>query len=389
VVGASGVISSRGSVVAEQPKQEGEPVLPRSGDLRPFSTLAHENTAVEFEKKVQMIEAKARLRLLRPEAVVDYLGVGPGMSALEIGAGTGLFSFALAEAVGPQGQAFGTEISAPDFQWLRAEGKRRGLAQFEAVRVGPSATDPFYAAHQFDIVLLSSVLEYIPDPVDYFRTLRPSLTPKTGRVVLIQGRFGRYFLPEDFTFGFKASDLLALGDKHPVRTLVAPRLLRKLAAQGGRSVNDLRLREELAGTFNRMLAEPDLFRAILSMDRAEGNDPDLILRATLLPDELELWRWLYGSGIESLGLPGGGDDLDLRSEKTLSELNFLSLLRWFNRGEMSRRFTSLWAFYLSDSSIIERMRQAGYVPVDEGRSASGEDFLFHHSFLVFEVSPPD
>ncbi len=376
-----------GCPAPSEPEAVDRPVAPSAGELRPFATLAQENTEVDFETKRQMIEAQARLRLLRPAAVVDSLDVAPGMSTVEIGAGTGLFAFALAEAVGPEGRAFGTEISSTDLQWLEAEGERRGLTQFEAVRVGPGADDPFYASHQFDLVLLSSVLEYIPDPVDYFRTLRPSLTPETGRVVLIQGRFERYFLPEDFAFGFRATDFLALGESHPVRVLIAPRLLDAVAGEGGGSISDADLRDELAAAFNQLLAEPGLFRSVIEADRAEGSDPETILRATLHPDELELWRWLYGGGVESRGPVGVAGEPDLRGEKALAELNFLSLLRWFNRGEMALRFTSLWAFYLSDSSIVERMSQAGYVLIEDGRSASGDDFLPHHSLLVFGLAP--
>jgi len=379
-----------GALAAEEAATESKALGgkgPSAQELRPYATLAEENGQVEFQLKRGMLEAEARLRRLRPAAVMERLGVEPGMSTLEIGAGTGLFAFALAEAVGPGGSVFATEVSRKDLEWLTAEARRRGLNNFESVHVGTGADDPFYASHRFDVVLLSSVLEYLPDPVDYFTTLRPSLTPGTGRVVLIQGRLDKVFMPEDFVFGFRFRRLLNLPEGHPVRSALSPRLLRDLRALRWSSIDDPKLRARLATAFNELLADPALFTAVLAADRAMNSDPEENLRAVLRADELELWRWLYGSFDWSAVGQGAGASLEPRQRSAATELNFLCLVRWFHRGEMSLRFNSLWGFYLSDSSIVQRMEAAGYVLLEDGRDEQGNDFLTNHSFLVFGLDP--
>src|SRR5439155_19046019 len=69
-----------------------------------------------------------RRRLLPPEWVVSALGVRPGMAALEIGPGTGLYTAAVARAIGPSGVLYVQDVQGPMLSALHARLKAEGSA---------------------------------------------------------------------------------------------------------------------------------------------------------------------------------------------------------------------------------------------------------------------
>lgn len=356
----------------DEPSQE----APTYEGARAYPTLGDENDLMELDRKRRLLEDEARTSRLQPQQVVERLGLSGGMAALEIGAGTGLFTFPIAEAVGPSGTVYATDVSLDALGWLTAESERRGGDNVRSVHVGPGSDDPFYASGEYDLILLASVLEYLPDPVDFFAALRPRLVPGSGRLVLIQGRLDKAFLAEDFANGFRHARVLKLPADHPVRAAMPAELRASLETLHWPNIDDGELRDQLAAFFNGLADEPDLFERLLAAQAAAHEDPEEILPAFLRDDELELWRWLYAS--LGHGAPG-----DPRTDEALHTLNYLCLMRWFDRRHMVPRFNSEQAFYLSDAAIEQRMQLAGYRLVDDGVEPDGSDFLPNHSYLVF------
>lgn len=127
------------------------------------------------------LDDPARADWQRPEEVVELLECRPGMTAVDVGAGTGYFIGALSGAVGPQGRvlALDTERSMVD-----AMVERIGREQLRNVRpdlVGPD--DPALPPRSVDRVLIVNTWHHISERVRYAEKLLAALRP--GGLLLI------------------------------------------------------------------------------------------------------------------------------------------------------------------------------------------------------------
>lgn len=134
------------------------------------------------------------------ERVVDRLGVRPGMRVADIGSGFGGFGVRFAAAVGHAGRVYAVDVD-PDLNaviaGIAAEREMPQLVPVAAMPDGPALPEPV------DLVFLSATFHHLPDPVEWFRRLRPSLAPGAKVTVLetipgpLTGWFGHATRPED------------------------------------------------------------------------------------------------------------------------------------------------------------------------------------------------
>ena len=77
-------------------------------------------------------------RVLQPytDGLFDRIGVGAGMTCLDVGCGGGDVTFALARRVGPNGRVVGVDLDAEKLELARQEGAGMGLANVGFVRRG-------------------------------------------------------------------------------------------------------------------------------------------------------------------------------------------------------------------------------------------------------------
>ena len=118
----------------------------------------------------------------QPERLIALLGIKPGMTVADVGAGTGLLTVHVARAVYPGGQVVATDIDAAVLEYL---GARLEAAGYDTV-VEPrkvAATDPGLEAGRFDLILLAQVDHYFDDRVAWLTKAVPALKP-TGRIAI-------------------------------------------------------------------------------------------------------------------------------------------------------------------------------------------------------------
>lgn len=72
-------------------------------------------------------------RFVDPQNVVSHCHIKPGDTVADIGAGTGFFMDVLAQAVGPDGIVYASEIQRPLLETLGDTARRKGYAQVQAV----------------------------------------------------------------------------------------------------------------------------------------------------------------------------------------------------------------------------------------------------------------
>ena len=104
-----------------------------------------------------------------------------GEDVLDLACGTGLVSFPLAEAIGPEGLLVATDISEKMVEELEAVAHATRVANIEATRADGETLD-MLGDHSFDLVTCALGLMYFPEPMNTFKQALRVLKPG-GRVV--------------------------------------------------------------------------------------------------------------------------------------------------------------------------------------------------------------
>ena len=121
----------------------------------------------------------------KPDALVAALGLSPGMTVADVGAGTGYLSRRLSVAVGERGSVLAVEPEPNLVAHLRARAEREGTAN--VVPILASFDNPRLPARSVDVVLLLDTYHHIDDRREYFRRVQDALEPG-GRVVVVDFR---------------------------------------------------------------------------------------------------------------------------------------------------------------------------------------------------------
>ena len=130
----------------------------------------------------KIFESPARAKWQKPDNVVKALGLKPGETVVDIGAGTGYFTRRFAKAVGPSGEAIGTDIEPGMVEYMKADAKKVGLSNYDARVV--KADDPQLVPHSADVVFFCDVLHHVDNRVAYLKKIAPALKPD-GRVAVV------------------------------------------------------------------------------------------------------------------------------------------------------------------------------------------------------------
>ena len=139
---------------------------------------------IYWNNDLDLIVKTQELKLRRVEKALDLLDIRPGMTVLDIGAGSGQATYKIAERLKGRGRVFATDIDPQLVEHVAGEARRRGLGNVYPVLVRSNGVDGFYAQYRYDLILLSHVFASLQDRVDYLRTMRGFLTDG-GRLVII------------------------------------------------------------------------------------------------------------------------------------------------------------------------------------------------------------
>jgi ubiquinone/menaquinone biosynthesis C-methylase UbiE len=118
-----------------------------------------------------------------PAKVIEALGLKPGMSVADIGAGTGYFSMRLAKTSADL-TVFAVDIEPAMVTHLKNRAMSEHLKNVVPVLAGAASPN---LPKPVDLVLIVDTYHHLPSRVAYFRDLRKSLTP-AGRVAIIDFR---------------------------------------------------------------------------------------------------------------------------------------------------------------------------------------------------------
>jgi SAM-dependent methyltransferase len=119
------------------------------------------------------------------EGALDAIGLKPGMTVAEVGAGTGYVALRMARRVGPAGKVYANDVQPEMLQLLRGNASKAGLANVTTV-LG-SVTDPKLPLGQIDLIILVDVYHEFSQPQKMLQGIRAALKPD-GRLVQLEYR---------------------------------------------------------------------------------------------------------------------------------------------------------------------------------------------------------
>lgn len=147
-------------------------------------------------------EGLSRDEWQQPEKVIAALKVGPGAVVADLGAGSGYFTFRLAQAAGPGGKIYAVDVDPDMIELLKNKIKEQGAGNVETVLAKPD--NPLLPEAGVDLIVTSNTYHHIDNRVAYFSGLRRFLRAG-GRIAIIEfDRRGwlqgllRHYTPSEF-----------------------------------------------------------------------------------------------------------------------------------------------------------------------------------------------
>jgi ubiquinone/menaquinone biosynthesis C-methylase UbiE len=181
--------------------------------------LAAQLASRSTEEWIKTLESPNRVAGLRVDEVVARLALKPGQVVADVGAGTGVFSLALAKAVLPGGRAHAVEVDQGLVDHIRRRATEQQVSNLQAL-LG-QFTDPTLPATDVDVAFIHDVLHHIDDKATYVKNLARYLKP-SARIVVIDfhpERGGHRGQPELQVSMEQATALMAGAGFKPVETI--------------------------------------------------------------------------------------------------------------------------------------------------------------------------
>lgn len=143
---------------------------------------AHTNLALSL-LAVSLAAAPPRTSsIFPPEKILQALGVEPGATVCEIGAGAGDTSIAIARILGPSGHVYSSELGDSRLARLRSQVASSGLSNITVVQGDPAKTN--FPDATCDGIFMRDAYHHFTDPASINHSIFAALKPG-GRVAVV------------------------------------------------------------------------------------------------------------------------------------------------------------------------------------------------------------
>jgi predicted methyltransferase len=143
------------------------------GSLVPGFVLAQWKSGLEHDGR-EVYDRRAQ--------IVDAVGLRPGMTVADIGAGTGLFARLFARRVGPEGRVYATDVSRWAVLKTAVLARAEKLGNVTAIVNGESDTG--LAPGSLDVAFLCDAYHHFTRPWSMLQSIYRTLKPG-GRLVIV------------------------------------------------------------------------------------------------------------------------------------------------------------------------------------------------------------
>jgi SAM-dependent methyltransferase len=352
--------------------------MPAQGkELLPSFEFGHPGQASGYYH-LRMLTSSDRRAYLRPDAVLKDMALRPGMRILDLGAGAGFFTFRMAAALGGTGEVYATEVVGSAIDELHDRARQQGLKNVRPVRVSPDGVDPFYRAHKFDLILLSSVYSFWDEPDAMMAALAGSLTPN-GRVYLIHERAATRIMAEELDPYLARKRLREEKDDFPVTRRLSPRTRALLGAadESGETLQAFvaSLAADLTGMLDDRALALDLLKHEGKKSKMPLRAPKMLRRADL---QHGLWLMMLLSDKGVIG-GAGAEPVDRLDRLNLQRLNRIFLTDVFQLRFVTGATVANLMFLHTREQVLATMKRAGL----KLRREAPDGFLPYHHVMEF------
>jgi len=117
-----------------------------------------------------------------PDKIMALLGIKPGMTIGEIGAGRGRMTVYFAREVGPTGKIYANDIDELSLSYLKGRCRRLGFANIEVIT--GKMDDPLLPEKSLDMAIMVLVYHMIEKPDKLLENIKKSLKPDASLVII-------------------------------------------------------------------------------------------------------------------------------------------------------------------------------------------------------------
>lgn len=139
------------------------------------ATQAQRPTSTPYSGDLSIFEYPDRDKKLHVDRVMDLLGIVPGKSVADIGAGSGWFTVRAAARVGSGGTVYAEDINADAIDYITKRAAKEKLDNIHTI-VG-TVDDTKLPASSVDAVLILKTYHEFASPVALMEKLKPALRP--------------------------------------------------------------------------------------------------------------------------------------------------------------------------------------------------------------------
>jgi protein-L-isoaspartate O-methyltransferase len=160
------------------------------------------------------LERPEREKQEQPKKLLKALDLKPGLVVADIGAGSGYYSFRMAEKVGPKGKVLAVDIQKEMLAIIRQRMEKEEVENIEPI-LG-SETDPKLPAGGVDLILLVDVYHEFAFPYEMTQAMVKALKPG-GRLVFVEFRREDAKVPIKLVHKMTQKQVLKEMKPHPLK----------------------------------------------------------------------------------------------------------------------------------------------------------------------------
>jgi len=135
----------------------------------------HRPTSTPYTGDLSIFETPGRDQRLHIDRVMDILGIAPGKTVADIGAGSGWFTVRAAKRVGNTGRVYAVDINPAAIKYIDERIQKDQLNNVKTIVGKPD--NPELPPNSVDAVLLLKTYHEVAEPVTLLRNLRAALRP--------------------------------------------------------------------------------------------------------------------------------------------------------------------------------------------------------------------
>jgi len=129
-----------------------------------------------------LTEAMIKSAAIEVPRLVELLGLTPGTTIADVGAGFGAWTVAFGKWTGASGRVYATDIGEKQLAFLRGYTKKEGLSNVTVLAGAPHSTN--LPANCCDAVLIRDAYHHLSQPQDILKSMADALKPG-GRLAVI------------------------------------------------------------------------------------------------------------------------------------------------------------------------------------------------------------